>query len=151
MSKGRSSGLRIVPERRGAQQLQLLSPRRQYPSAFDELWDSYPSRGEHGNSKVGAYRCWLLALRNGHTEEEMLAGTRRYKSSCDATGKTGTEYVMQTQRFLGRDAHYLEAWTAPARGTPWEPRRWTPPPDVRGEVPAGYLTGLLDEALRKHR
>lgn len=82
----------------------------------------------------------------------MAEGVIRYRNSCVATGKIGTEYVMQAQRFLGRDAFFLEPWLPGApTSTPWEPRRYTPPPDVRGEVPAGYLTGLLFEALRKGR
>jgi hypothetical protein len=82
----------------------------------------------------------------------MLSGVIRYKRLCDGTGKTGTERVMQAQRFLGRDELFLEPWGgAVAPGTPWKPKRWTPPPDERGEVPTGFLTQLLTDELRKNR
>jgi len=119
-----------------------------YPPAFDDLWTSYPNRGGHTNSKIAAFRFWQLRLKEGHSEADMLAGARRYRRLCDVSGKTGTPYVMQAQRFLGRDCHFLEDWTAPS-GPPWVPNHWTPPPDTRAEAPAGYLTRLLDRVLRR--
>ena len=44
----------------------------------------------------------------------MVAGAERYASFCDATGKTGTEYVSQAATFLGPDKRFLEDWALPA-------------------------------------
>ena len=43
----------------------------------------------------------------------MIEGAKRYTAYCEATGKTGTEYVMQAATFLGPERHYLEVWDSP--------------------------------------
>jgi hypothetical protein len=72
----------------------------------------------------------------------MLDGVRRYAAFCRATGKTGTEYVMQAARFFGRAEEYAEPWTVPPKEQPKygrddarlraaEPVRETPDPRAK--------------------
>lgn len=88
--------------------------RGEYPAPFNELRAVYPKRSG-GDSKDEAYRQYQARLKQGETHEAMLAGATRYKAYCDATGKTGTEYVKQMATFLGRSRHYLELWEIPAK------------------------------------
>lgn len=46
----------------------------------------------------------------------MIDGVRRYGHYCGATGKLGTEYVMQAATFFGPDKRYAETWEPPANG-----------------------------------
>ena len=43
----------------------------------------------------------------------MWIGAASYRAYCDATGKTGTEFVKQAATFFGPDKHYLELWEIP--------------------------------------
>lgn len=70
---------------------------------------------------------WRKAIRSanqrqaeGHTPDEFIAGAKRYAAFCDATGKVGTEYVMQASRFLGPDKPFTEPWDIPAFARPQE-------------------------------
>lgn len=87
--------------------------RREYSPQFNELRSAYPKRSG-GDSKEDAYREYQARIKQGATHEEIYAGTLRYKVYCDATKKTGTEYVKQQCTFLGRSRHYLEPWEIPA-------------------------------------
>ena len=65
----------------------------------------------------------FLGIFEGHTEEELLAGVRRYAVFVRATGKEGTEYVKQAATFFGPNKAFLERWTLPensaAAGQSW--------------------------------
>lgn len=45
----------------------------------------------------------------------MLEGGHRYAAFCAATGKVGTEYVMQGATFLGPDRRFEDEWALPAK------------------------------------
>lgn len=76
---------------------------------FLAAWEVYPRR-TGGNPKDAAWKKWQARLADGHSEEEMLAGVRRYAAFARATGKEGTEYVQQAVRFFGREKSFLESW-----------------------------------------
>jgi hypothetical protein len=79
---------------------------------FAEFWQQYPKR--HGtDSKAAAYRCWAARIRDGCGPGTMILGAQRYAAHCDAKGITGTEYVMQAARFIGRDRHFENDWRKP--------------------------------------
>ena len=87
----------------------------EYTAEFEALWEAYPKRP--GNNPKGkaftAYKKQLLdhvVSYQGNLRHNMLAGTRRYSDYCDATNKTGTEYVLQTATFLGPEKHYENEW-----------------------------------------
>ena len=91
---------------------------------FLQAWGSYPKRAGT-NSKAAALRQWQARVTEGATAAELFAGTERYAKFCRVTEKWGTEYVMQAQRFYGRDRHWEETWAANGNGrAPVEP---TPP------------------------
>lgn len=50
----------------------------------------------------------------------MLDGAARYAKFCLATGKTGTELVLQTATFLGPDKGFLLPWTLSNGGGRWD-------------------------------
>ena len=43
----------------------------------------------------------------------MIDGACGYAAYCDATEKTGTQYVMQAATFLGPDTPFLDTWEPP--------------------------------------
>jgi hypothetical protein len=98
-----------------------------YPEWFEELWKAYPKRA--GSNPKG--RAWFAAQKrnddyledspfNSMIENEgseifrMMCGIERYVAFCEATGKTGTELVLQAATFFGPDKHYENDWTIPA-------------------------------------
>jgi hypothetical protein len=93
-----------------------------YPDSFQRAWAAYPKRAG-GNPKKTAYRCWRARVREGASEDELERGVVRYAAYCDATGKSGTEYVKQASTFLGPDEHWREDWAVPSKsgGAPEPP------------------------------
>ena len=85
------------------------------PTVDDEFagcWSVYPKRAG-SNSQADALRAFKARRRDGVTVEEMLAGVQRYTTFLEATGKAGTEFVMQGARFFGASKHYSEQWDLP--------------------------------------
>lgn len=75
---------------------------------------AYPHRaGDQGWRK--ALRAANARIGEEHTPQEFLAGARRYAEFCEATGKTGTEFVKQACTFLGPDKPFLLPWHAPPK------------------------------------
>jgi hypothetical protein len=66
---------------------------------FDPVWDAYPRR-QGGNSRKNAEARYRKAVRAGVDPEAILAGVRAYAAHCDATGKTGTEFVKTAEAWL---------------------------------------------------
>jgi len=85
-----------------------------YPDSFQRAWAAYPKRAG-GNSEKKAYRCWRARVRQGVSEDELEQGVVRYARFCDATDKTGSEYVMQASRFFGPDEPWREDWAVPSK------------------------------------
>ena len=82
------------------------------PDEFEAFWREYPQRAG-GNPKNQALKSWNARHKEGHSTDEILAGTRRYAAFCTATGKVGGEYVKQACTFLGPDKFFTEAWDLP--------------------------------------
>lgn len=81
-----------------------------YSPVFEDSWVAR-ARRSGADSKLAAWRAWRARMDEGVTEDAMASGMARYRDWCDATGKTGTEYVKQTCVFLGRDRHFeQESW-----------------------------------------
>jgi hypothetical protein len=90
----------------------------------------YPQRS--GNQPwTRARRAISARLDEGDTWEAILAGTQRYAEWCAATGKNGTETVMQAATFCGPDKPFSQLWKLPALKPAYqEPKTtWRPPPD----------------------
>ena len=77
---------------------------------FEELRAVYPKRGG-AQPWSRAVKAANKRIREGVRFNTMIEGARRYAGYCEATGKVGTEFVMQAATFLGPDQHYLEPWT----------------------------------------
>ena len=92
-----------------------------YSPEFEEFWTQYPKR--HGaDSKQAGWRCWQSRIRDGCGPGTMILGAQRYAAYCDAKVITGTEYVMQASRFLGRDRYFENDWRKPnATGYVFDP------------------------------
>ncbi|MBU9812350.1 hypothetical protein J1785_21795 [Rahnella sp. SL6] len=80
-----------------------------YPDEFETLWHEYPKR-EGGNPKNKAHSCWKARKLEGVSTEAMLEGTRRYRQYCEIRGQAGTEFVMQAQRFYGKERAFENDW-----------------------------------------
>ncbi len=93
------------------------------PTPLKRFWAADPRRAG-GNPKKAAFRQWRATLRKGVTTEELEEAAGRYAAYCDATGKTGTEYVKQASTFLGRDEHWREDWTVPSEDGPSPEQRY---------------------------
>ena len=92
---------------------------------FEKAWTRYPARSG-SNPKKGALACWHARIAEGVKPEDLLAATERYRAFCDATAKTGTEFVMQAKRFFGKGGDYTLPWALPA-GKPAAVQRPEPP------------------------
>lgn len=101
----------------------------------DEKWIDaklrYPNRAG-GHNDRGAQHAWRARLREGHTWDELFGGMDRYHAYCVATGKVGTEFVMQRKTFCGPAKHFLEEWRVPEKVTP--AATWRPPSDDPSEA-----------------
>lgn len=93
-----------------------------YPEEFEACWKEYPKR-EGSNPKPKAFSGWKARLKEGVTQEEMLAGVKRYAAYVRAKGDEHTAFVMQAQRFFGTAREFENAWgkPAPKRNEPVDP------------------------------
>ena len=89
-----------------------LSARHDKTFDFESFKAVYPKR-------PGGQR-WSLAIKRanarieeGATFQDMIDGACGYAAYCDATEKTGTQYVMQAATFLGPDTPFLDTWEPP--------------------------------------
>jgi phage replication O-like protein O len=84
----------------------------QRDDGFELAWTLYPKRAG-GNSKKAAQAKWKARTRAGVAPDEILAGVERYANYVRATGKEGTEYVLQAATFFGPNDHWKEEWMIP--------------------------------------
>lgn len=80
---------------------------------FDRAWSRYPPRSG-GNPRKQAREAWNARRREGVSVEDLSNGLDRYIAYVEATGKVGTEYVMQARTFFGPAHRYAETWDAPS-------------------------------------
>lgn len=84
----------------------------EYAHAFEEAWQSYPERAGD-DPKLLAYKQWQARVKEGHAEQELIEGARRYAIYIDAKGDTGTQFVMQARKFFGETKPFKSAWKPP--------------------------------------
>lgn len=121
----------------------LTKPKREvkvrqldYERTFNEIWVDYPKRLGN-NPKNLAYRAYNARRAEGITTALLWAGVSRYRKFCDATRKTGTEFVMQASTFFGPRYEFEEEWTLPTPETvqPKTNEQWFKLGEMKG-VPA---------------
>lgn len=85
-----------------------------YSPEFLELWSLYPQRSG-SNPKDKAAAAINARLREGVEIEHLKAKTAEYHRWAEATGKVGTEKIMQASRFYGPAREYETGnWLPPA-------------------------------------
>ena len=91
-----------------------------YWDFFEAVWGDYPKRsGSNPKQKAfAAFKARSHESEDKNINMTMALGANQYALFCDATGKTGTEYVMQAATFFGPDKHYENDWTVPTEGVP---------------------------------
>jgi hypothetical protein len=100
---------------------------------FAEFKSLYPKRAG-SQPWSNALKAINARLRVGHSWTEILDGVRRYAAFVRATGKEGTEYVMQAATFCGPSKRFLEPWDTP------------PPPPTKAEARLRANLSAFDEA-----
>lgn len=81
---------------------------------FARLISKYPKRAG-GNPPGPAFESWRARLREGVSAEVLESAVERYAAFCAATGKIGTEFVMQASSFFGpKKRGWEQDWTLPA-------------------------------------
>ena len=83
-----------------------------YPDWFEVIMKHYPKR-VGSNPKKRAYSAATARDSEEPSLTAMDMGAQRYAAFCDATGKTGTEYVMMAATFFGPEKHYENDWEIP--------------------------------------
>lgn len=79
---------------------------------FEDAWKAYPKRAG-GNPKGRALKAWRARRKEGADVTDLKAGVIRYAAFIRATGKDGTEFIMQAATFFGPDRQFLEPWNPP--------------------------------------
>lgn len=105
----------VTPEGEGEgeeqkKQLRRSLSARSTEEAFSAVWSLFPAR-RGGNPRKGALKQFAARLRAGVSLEELSQGVKRYAYFVKATGKEGTEFVMQGQTFFGTGEHWREAYS----------------------------------------
>jgi hypothetical protein len=84
------------------------------PDWLDQLKKEYPQR--YGDQGWIAVRTLVpRALSAGATWDEILNGTRAYRTYCEANAKVGTEYVKRAQNFYGPNQGWTEDYAPPPK------------------------------------
>jgi hypothetical protein len=76
---------------------------------FESAWSAYPKR-LGSNPKTKALSAWKARRKEGVPAAAMIQGAKQYAASCNALGKTHTEFVMQAARFFGPGREWETAW-----------------------------------------
>lgn len=82
------------------------------PAWFEDFKHVYPQRAGDPRWRA-ALQAANARISAGATPEELIAGAQRYATFCNATGKTGSEFVKQAASFLGPDKAYALPWHPP--------------------------------------
>ena len=97
IKKGPSARLPTRP----AEELDFESFKAAYPKRTGAQPWAKAVKAANARIKGGAHFC------------AMIDGARRYAAFCEATDKSGTEFVMQAATFLGPEQHFMEPWDLP--------------------------------------
>ena len=84
----------------------------EYSPEFLELKEIYPRR-INGNPWPRAFKAYNARIKEGYTHAEIKEGLARYAEVCDATGKTGSEFVLQAATFFGPDLRWEDEYEIP--------------------------------------
>lgn len=89
-----------------------------YTAEFERVWEILPPRAG-GDSKPEAFQQWQARIGEGVSPAELEAGAEAYGRYIEATGKMGTEFVLQGKTFFGlRKRGWEQRWAAPFNRSP---------------------------------
>ncbi len=80
----------------------------EYTPEFIEAWQVYPKLA--GNSKIEAFKCFKMRLKEGVAAMDMIAGVNRYAAFIKATDR----FVQLGSTFFGPACHFNDGWELPA-------------------------------------
>ena len=81
---------------------------------FERFWEAKPKRSG-SNPRKPAQKAFQARVKDGVDPEVLIAGAKRWRAYCDATGQTGTQYVKQVQFWLSPTYEgWSEPWDAPS-------------------------------------
>ncbi len=83
-----------------------------YPQWFETLWSQFPPRSG-ASDKRRALQAANARVGEGKTPDDFLAAVDRYAKFVRATGRWGSQYVMQAQTFFGPGGHVDNPWSVP--------------------------------------
>ena len=90
-----------------------LAKKKLSDDPFSQIWATYPRRAG-SNPRKAASTAFYARVREGVGVGSLGEAVARYAAFCETTGKVGTEFVQQGQRFFGPDGGWRELWTTPA-------------------------------------
>ena len=80
---------------------------------FAQFWGAYPKRAG-GNPQSDARKAFLARVKEGVDPHLLVDKVNAYRKFCEATGKTGTEWVKQARFWLGPKCEgWKESWAPP--------------------------------------
>jgi hypothetical protein len=90
---------------------------------FIHFWTAYPSRGDATNPKHPAQEKFDRLVKSGVNPAVIIAGAESYAEHCRASGREGTDKVMQAKTFLHQQvyADYSKPKAVPGTGK-WRSR-----------------------------
>jgi hypothetical protein len=90
---------------------------------FSDFWTAYPSRGDATNPKHPAQEKFDRLVKSGVNPAVIIAGAESYAEHCRASGREGTDKVMQAKTFLHQQvyADYSKPKAVPGTGK-WRSR-----------------------------
>jgi hypothetical protein len=103
-----------------------------YSDLFEQAWKKYRKSND---SKQDAWKAWKARLKEGHSEERMLAGVERYMYFCELT-QTEDQHRKRAKTFFGPGLHFELEWSI-AQLEQKPKRRWNEPPP-----PASHTNNL---------
>lgn len=84
-----------------------------YQQEFEEhIWPVYPKRNG-GNPKKPALKAYRASRKRGNSFEDIRAGLGKYINYVKASGKVGSELVMQAQTFFGPNDRWNDDYGNP--------------------------------------
>lgn len=116
--------------------------RDRYKDDFDLVWGMYPSRGDHSNPKLVAFKAWKVRLKEGVPTAHLMAAVKRYAQECADNGKIGTEHVMQACTFFGPNERWKEYHEKDRKAKAAVPVATEPLPDITPETREAQLAAI---------
>lgn len=81
-----------------------------YSPEFEHWWSQYPEREGRKGKKKTASGYYNTRLSEVGSHETLLRNLMAYSAYCDASGKTGTQFVLQATTYLNDPDNVINPW-----------------------------------------